>query len=158
MKRKRRATRQVGGSLLIDPKAADLYESSKPFRRYMKLLIDHAAFPGTPLTVAQATYPPGAKSPSHTHAKTTEIYFVLTGTLVARIHGRRYEVRRGQLLYIPPGKEHQAANRGKGACRFMTINTPLGEDVPELRVRKTWRKLNRRGSLKGSTNDGHTIP
>ena len=111
----------------------------------MKLLIDHAAFPGTPLTVAEAYYPPGAKSPSHTHAKTTEIYFVLTGELVARVHGRRYEVRRGQLLYIPPGLEHRAENSSSKACRFMTINTPLAEDMAELKVRQTWRKVGRKG-------------
>jgi mannose-6-phosphate isomerase-like protein (cupin superfamily) len=144
MKRKRRATKQVGRGLLIDPKAADLYESPKPFRRYMKLLVDHEAFPGTPLTVAQAYYPPGAKSPSHTHATTTEIYFVLAGELVARVHGRRYEVKRGQLLYIPPGTKHRAENHGGKPCRFMSINTPLAEDVIELRVRRIWKKVNQK--------------
>jgi len=129
---------------VIDPKAADLYESPKPFQRYMKLLVDPYMFPGTPLTVAQVYYPPGAKGPLHSHVKTTEIYFVLTGELVARVHGKRYKVKRGQLLYIPPLLEHRAENAGSKACCFMTINTPLGPDMPELQVRQTWRVVVRK--------------
>ena len=112
----------------------------------MRLLVDREAFPKTPLTIAMVQYPPGAQGPFHFHRKTTEIYFVLSGELTSTVEGRRYRVKRGQLIYIPPRKEHRAANRGRGACRFMTINTPLAEDVPELRVRKTWKKVNRRES------------
>ena len=137
-------------NLLIDPAKADTFASPKPFQRFMKLLVDPDTFPKTPLTVAMVRYPPGLQGPFHVHRKTTEIYFVLSGELTPTVEGRRYRVKRGQLLFIPPGKEHRAANRGKGACRFMTINTPLAEDVPELRVRKTWQKVNRRKSLKGS--------
>ena len=137
-------------SLLIDPAKADTFESPKPFQRFMKLLVDRETFPGTPLTMAIVVYPPGLQGPFHAHRKTTEIYFVLSGELTPTVEGRRYRVKRGQLLYIPPGREHRAANRGKGTCRFMTINTPLAEDVPELRVRKTWQKVNRRKPLKGS--------
>lgn len=131
---------------MIDPTQADVFESPKPFRRFMRLLVDRDAFPETPLTVAMVQYPPGARGPFHSHRKTTEIYFVLSGELTPTVGGKQYRVKRGQLIYIPPGKEHRAANRGRGACRFLTINTPLGEDVPELRVRKTWKKVNRRTS------------
>jgi len=131
---------------LVDPAKADVFESPKPFQRFMRLLVDREAFPKTPLTIAMVQYPPGAQGPFHSHRKTTEIYFVLSGELTPTVGGRRYRVKRGQLIYIPPGKEHRAANRGRGACRFMTINTPLAEDVPELKVKKTWKKVNRRKS------------
>ena len=132
--------------MLIDPAKADVFESPKPFRRFMRLLVDRDTFPKTPLTIAMVQYPPRAQGPFHSHRKTTEIYFVLSGELTSTVEGRRYRVKRGQLIYIPPGEEHRAANRGRGACRFMTINTPLAEDVPELRVKKTWKKVSRRKS------------
>lgn len=131
-------------NLLIDPTRADLFESPKPFRRFMKLLVDRETFPETPLTIAMVEYPPGSQGPFHSHRKTTEIYFVLSGELTPTVEGRRYRVKRGQLLYIPPGNEHRAQNRGTKACRFMTINTPLAKDVPELTVRKVWKKVNRK--------------
>lgn len=147
-----------GEDLLIDPAKADLFESPKPFQRFMRLLVDQDTFPKTPLTIAVVQYPRGAQGPFHSHRKTTEIYFVLSGELMPVVEGKRYRVKQGQLLYIPPGKEHRAANRGRKACRFMTINTPLAKDVTELRVRETWKKANRKKSLKGSKHDGTTIP
>jgi quercetin dioxygenase-like cupin family protein len=129
-------------NLLIDPTRADLFESPKPFRRFMKLLVDRDSFPGTPLTIAMVQYPPGAQSPVHSHKKTTEVYFVLAGVLTATIEGRRHRVKKGQFLYIPSGSEHRAKNRERKTCRFMTINTPLASDVAELKVRKEWKKVN----------------
>lgn len=131
-------------NLLIDPATADVFESPRPFRRFMKLLVDRETFPETPLTIAMVQYPPRAQGPFHSHKKTTEIYFVLSGELMASVQGKRHRVKQGQLLYIPPGNEHQAENRGTKACQFMAINTPLAKDVVELRVRKIWKKVNRR--------------
>jgi mannose-6-phosphate isomerase-like protein (cupin superfamily) len=136
-------------SLLIDPTQADVFESPEPFRRFMRLLVDRERFPETPLTIARVQYPSGAKGPFHSHRKTTEVYFVLSGELTATVQGKRYRVKQGQLLYIPPGNEHRAENCGTMACRFMTINTPLAKDVPELMVRKKWEKVNRKNKLKG---------
>ena len=93
MKRRRGATRQVGGGFLIDPRVADLYESLKPFQRYKKLLIGHAAFPGIPPTSAEAYYTHDVQSPFHIYAETTEVYFIVAGELVGRVNGRRYGVR-----------------------------------------------------------------
>jgi len=128
-------------SLLIDPELADVYESPKPFRRFIKLLVDRERFPETPLTIAMVHYPSGARIPFHSHKRTTEVYFVLAGELVATVQGKRYALKRGQLLYIPPGAEHRAENPGGRPCRFMSINTPLAEDVTELRVRQTWKRV-----------------
>lgn len=127
--------------LLIDPARVDLFESPKPFKRFMRLLIDPKMFPKTPVTIAMVQYPPGAQGPLHLHRKTTEIYFVLSGELTPTIEGKQYRVKRGQLLYIPCGKEHRAANHGRMSCCFMTINTPLARDLPELKVRNTWKKV-----------------
>ena len=40
-------------------------------------------------------------------------------------------MKKGELIYIPPSTEHRAENRDTETCRFMAINSPLGEDVTE---------------------------
>jgi mannose-6-phosphate isomerase-like protein (cupin superfamily) len=126
---------------VINPEAVDEYEASAPFQRFMKLLIDGETFPGTPFSIALIRYPSGAGCPFHAHRETTEVYFVLEGELMATVGGKEYQVKRGELIYIPPPGEHRAENRGKETCRFMAINSPLSEDVTELAVRKKWKKV-----------------
>jgi mannose-6-phosphate isomerase-like protein (cupin superfamily) len=130
--------------LLINPDKVDIYESPPPFHRFIRLLVDPKVFPETPMTVSIAQYPPGARSPSHLHKKTTEIYFILKGTLTATIQGVQYKVREGHLLYIPPGYKHSAKNRGIKECCFLTINTPITQDIIELKIRKTWKKVSKK--------------
>jgi mannose-6-phosphate isomerase-like protein (cupin superfamily) len=126
---------------VINPEAVDEYEASAPFQRFMKLLIDGETFPGTPFSIALIRYPSGAGCPFHSHRETTEVYFVLEGELMATVGGKEYQVKKGELIYIPPPAEHRAENRGKETCRFMAINSPLSEDVTETKVRQTWKKV-----------------
>jgi len=131
---------------VIDPEAIDEYEASEPFRRFMKVLIDGETFPGTPFTIALSRYPSGATCPSHVHGDTTEVYFVLEGDLMVTVGGEQYQVKKGELIYIPPSTEHRAENHGRETCRFMAINSPLSEDVTEGKVRKTWKKVSRKST------------
>ena len=126
---------------VIDPDTVDEFEAPGPFRRFMRLLIDGETFPGTPFTIALCRYPSGAGCPFHSHRDSSEVYFVLEGELVATVGGREYQVKKGELIYIPPPAEHRAENRGKETCRFMAINSPVGEDVTETKVRETWKKV-----------------
>jgi len=51
-----------GARLVVDLKNADEYEAPKPFKRFMKVLIDEESFPGAPLCIAtpsvSSAYPP----------------------------------------------------------------------------------------------------
>ncbi len=134
------------GGFVINPDTAEEYEAPPPHQRFMKLLIDGETFPGTPFSIALIRYPSGAGCPFHSHRETTEVYFVLEGVLMATIGGKEYQVKRGELIYIPPSAEHRAENRGKETCRFMAINSPLSEDVTETKVRQTWKKVSRKNS------------
>jgi mannose-6-phosphate isomerase-like protein (cupin superfamily) len=134
----------IGGSMngcVINPDTADEFEAPGPFRRFMRLLIDGETFPGTPFTIALSRYPSGAGCPLHSHRDSTEVYFVLEGELMTTVGGEEYQVKKGELIYIPPSAEHRAENRGTETCRFMAINSPLSEDVTELEVRKKWKKV-----------------
>lgn len=126
---------------VINPDMVDEYEASAPFQRFMKVLIDEETFPGAPFTIALSRYPSGAGCPLHSHRDSTEVYFVLEGELMTTVGGEEYQVKKGELIYIPPSAEHRAENRGKETCRFMAINSPVSDDVTELEVRKTWKKV-----------------
>jgi mannose-6-phosphate isomerase-like protein (cupin superfamily) len=128
---------------VINPEMVDEYEAPAPHQRFMRLLIDGETFPGAPFTIALSRYPSGAGCPSHSHRDSTEVYFVLSGELVTTVEGEEYQMKKGELIYIPPSTEHRAENRGIEVCRFMAINAPLSEDVTETTVRQTWKKLGR---------------
>jgi mannose-6-phosphate isomerase-like protein (cupin superfamily) len=136
--------KKANGGVVINPNTIDEYEAPAPFQRFMKVLMDEETFPGTPFSIAISRYPSGAHCPFHSHRDSTEVYFVLSGELMATVQGKRYPLKRGQLLYIPPGTKHRAENHGGKPCRFMSINTPLAEDVIELRVRRIWKKVNQK--------------
>ena len=136
--------REPMNGFVINPDTMDEYEAPGPFRRFMKLLIDEETFPGTPFTIAVSRYPPGAGCPVHAHRDSTEVYFVLSGELVTTLGGKEYQMKKGELIYIPPSAEHRAENRGTKTCRFMAINSPLSEDVTETTVKQTWKKVGRK--------------
>ena len=138
------ATGESVDGFVIDPDTVDEYEAPGPFRRFMRLLIDGERFPGTPFTIALSRYPSGAGCPVHSHRDSTEVYFVLSGELVTTVGGKEYQVKKGELIYIPPASEHRAENRGKEPCRFMAINSPLSDDVTETTVKQMWKKVCRK--------------
>lgn len=133
--------KKANSGVVINPNTIDEYEAPAPFQRFMKVLIDGETFPGTPFSMAISRYPSGARCPFHSHRDSTEVYFVLSGELMATVHGKKYRVKRGELIYIPPSTEHRAENRGTKTCRFMAINSPLSEDITEVKVRQTWKKV-----------------
>jgi len=145
----KKSTKTAHSGSVINPENIDEYEAPAPFQRFMKVLIDKETFPGTPFSIAISRYPSGAYCPFHSHRESTEVYFILSGELIATVHNKKYRVKRGELIYIPPSTEHRAENRGTRTCRFMAINSPLSGDVTEAKVRQTWKKVGQK-FIKGS--------
>lgn len=83
---------------LNKPPTESFYEPPRPLRRYLKLLVDPERFPNTPLTITPVKYPCDAGSPLHCHRRTTEVYFVLAGEPTAKVDGKGYQIKKGQLL------------------------------------------------------------
>ncbi len=137
----REPMKKVNRGVLIKPETVDEYKAPAPFQRFMKVLIDEETVPGTPFSIAFSRYPAGARCPLHSHRDSSEVYFVLSGELIATVHGKKHKVKKGELIYIAPSIEHRAENRGIRTCRFMAINAPLGEDVTESKVKQTWNKV-----------------
>jgi quercetin dioxygenase-like cupin family protein len=73
------------------------------------------------------TAPPLFRGPlPHWHAKTTEVFQVLEGTLPVRAGGRTFEVPAGGFALVPPGVVHQFSNDSPDPVRFLTHLRPGG--------------------------------
>jgi mannose-6-phosphate isomerase-like protein (cupin superfamily) len=77
-------------------------------------LVEYAAPPGFP------------GPPLHLHEYTWDTYYVLEGTLAARIGDERLELRRGDVAVVPPGVVHGFANPADVPVRFLDVHAPGG--------------------------------
>lgn len=57
------------------------------------------------------------------HRVAEEIYYVLEGSGIALLDGRRYELRRGDFLRLPPGTTHGFVT-GEEPLLLLDIHTP----------------------------------
>ena len=87
-------------------------------------LITQEQNPG--LTIARVRLLPGAELPAHTHADSTETFFILSGVALCRVGDQVVEMRPGQIGYAPPGVEHAVRNPGDEPVEALSIfNPPL---------------------------------
>lgn len=75
---------------------------------------------------------PGSHIPAHAHPWEHEQY-ILRGEGVFRIGSRKYRVRPGMFLYIPPNVEHEYWNTGSEDLVFICI-VPLKPSAPEEKL------------------------
>lgn len=107
-------------------------------RRFGKFLISGTAVPDAPMSFGRFVYPPAARSHAHRHPFGTEVYYCLSGELEAIIDGTAHRLGPGDLVIIPPGSQHYAANRGKTEAQFIAVHTPPVSDYDEFRL--SWRQ------------------
>jgi quercetin dioxygenase-like cupin family protein len=67
--------------------------------------------PGKMLTAVEVVYPPGGKSPSHTHPTSAFIYaYVLSGEIVSAVDNEKPRVyRAGESWHEAPGARHRVS-------------------------------------------------
>jgi quercetin dioxygenase-like cupin family protein len=67
--------------------------------------------PGKSLAAVEVTYPPGAASPSHSHAKSSFIYaYVLSGEVISAVDDEEPRVyRAGESWHETPGAHHRVS-------------------------------------------------
>jgi uncharacterized cupin superfamily protein len=76
--------------------------------------------------------PPGKSPfPLHTHYAVEEAVFVLSGSGTLRLGTERLELRAGDYVAMPPGKEfaHQIINTGDQPLRFLCFSTMSDLDI-----------------------------
>ncbi len=88
-----------------------------------------ARSPDRPVAVMDSTVPPGFPGPvRHRHARMTDIFFVLEGTLAFDLGGERRLLGPGAFVLVPPGVAHTFANPGPAPARFLNIYHPAGNE------------------------------
>ncbi|MDQ2881588.1 MAG: cupin domain-containing protein [Actinomycetota bacterium] len=93
--------------------------------------------------------PPGCSCGEHLHAETEEIYYIISGSAVMHIDGKRRQVRGGDLITTPIGTAHTIANHGDEDMHFFVVEVFPGsksgggpEHIP-IRERMTTRQVYR---------------
>jgi mannose-6-phosphate isomerase-like protein (cupin superfamily) len=76
--------------------------------------------------------------PGNRHRGSDQWLFVVSGTGVATVGGRRQPLRAGTLLLIERGDEHEVRNTGRGLLRTVNVYVPpaydrSGEPLPRGR-------------------------
>jgi uncharacterized cupin superfamily protein len=76
--------------------------------------------------------PPGKRGfPYHAHRGNEEMFFVLEGRGSVRIAGDVHEIRQGDFISLPPGREsaHQIINDSDAPLKYLAVSTM---EVPEV--------------------------
>jgi quercetin dioxygenase-like cupin family protein len=108
-------------------------------RRFGQFLISPGQQADAPLTLGRFRYPPGARSHAHVHPYATEVYYCVLGQLEANVDGVAHRLEPGDLVVIPPGNQHYAANAGEGETEFVAIHVPPVSDYDEFSL--SWRPV-----------------
>ena len=74
-------------------------------------------------------YQPMARVALHKHAVQEQIYHVLDGEGLMQIGGKTHVVRKHDVIFLPPGIEHDIANTGLVDLVFLVITSPVTDEV-----------------------------
>lgn len=80
-------------------------------------------------SVIEGTYPPGNFTPPHRHEKTTEIGYILDGSLGVMIAEEDFVAGPGTFFIRPAGVPHALWNNTHRPVRFLDIYTPAGMEA-----------------------------
>jgi quercetin dioxygenase-like cupin family protein len=91
----------------------------------VRLLVDSAHTQGQ-WSLIEITEQPGYKTPIHRHNSWDESFYVLEGTLTAKVADSVYELPAGSYILIPRGTAHAQANFGTVPVKLLLSITPSG--------------------------------
>jgi quercetin dioxygenase-like cupin family protein len=66
----------------------------------------------------------GQSQKPHAHAGSDKIYAVIDGAIVAQVGGEEQELRAGEAVLAPAGKEHGIANRSSARAAVLVFMAP----------------------------------
>lgn len=90
------------------------------------VLIDRSE---TALTeVGLNTWPAGIKGPSHAHLGKEQIFLILSGKGKVIASGNSFSVESGDIIYVPPGVEHQTIVDSVEPLTYFLFNAFLNEN------------------------------
>lgn len=97
--------------------------------------IDEAGLFGD-ISILHEHMPPYTRLPTIHHRRTAELVFCVSGKMTAYLDGRRYRVRAGGIILIPPGVRHQFVTAAS-ECAAISIFSPSLTIGPGADISKT---------------------
>jgi mannose-6-phosphate isomerase-like protein (cupin superfamily) len=86
---------------------------------------------------AEMVIPPGEAEggPNNRHRGADQWLFVVSGTGVAKVKGKRYPLRQGSLVLIEHGDQHEIRNNGRTPLKTLNVYSPPaykanGDELP----------------------------
>ncbi len=102
--------------------------SSPPFitkdGSVIRSLLDRTNSSAANQSLAEATVPPGGVTQPHSHPRSEEIYYILSGTGRITVGGEARDVGPLDAILIPPGTRHAIANTGSQPLVFLCCCAP----------------------------------
>jgi mannose-6-phosphate isomerase-like protein (cupin superfamily) len=77
------------------------------------------------MTFGKITVRPGEGSPRHYHAKTEEIYYIMSGSGKIVIDDKPYPVGPGHSILVPQGARHELTNTGNENLVYLCVDSPV---------------------------------
>ena len=75
-------------------------------------------------SVIQERMPPGRAETRHSHQRSQQFFFVLSGAVTLEVGGEIIRLRKQQGGYVAAGLPHSLRNTGRGAAEFLVISVP----------------------------------
>jgi|ERR1043166_19915 mannose-6-phosphate isomerase-like protein (cupin superfamily) len=76
------------------------------------------------LSVISERMPPGTSEKRHFHVHSRQFFYILAGTAVMDIQGKREALSAHQGVEVAPGVEHCISNESAHAVEFIVISQP----------------------------------
>ena len=76
------------------------------------------------LSVIGERMPAGTSEQRHSHIRSRQFFYILAGTVIMEIEGRREVLSAHQGVEIPPGVEHRISNESGHLVEFIVISQP----------------------------------
>ena len=123
---------------IVDQNQIPEYEAPSPYTRFARALVDPALIKDAPMSIGLFRYKPGQIGPAHKHDTETEVYYVLEGRGTVSLDGQTVELRKGVVVYIRPGVEHETKNTGDDEMMFLGIFAPA---LDFTAIKKQWKSV-----------------
>ena len=105
------------------------------------------------LSVVHEHMPPGTSGKSHTHERSRQFFYVLSGTGTMTLGRREVEVPSESGIEVPPRTPHFMRNDGEVDLEMIVVSTPKVTGTPHVRQRPLARD---RGGLVVGSHLRHT--
>ena len=74
------------------------------------------------------TWRAGLVGPPHKHARKEQVFLITAGSGRVRVGGQEHPVRKGDVIFVPAGVEHQTMASPEEALEYLLFNAFLSDD------------------------------